>query len=280
MRNIVSAEWTKLLPHKGTWLLVWIYPIVFALILTIGLIGEPGMSKSAGTAPGWIGETTMIWHTSSFTLGRYFIAAYFALVFAGEYGWNTLKLVVPHTPRWKLVAAKYGVATGLLYIAWIAAAVLTVIAEYTKTAMAGLPVPNGVTIAAILNAHGAELLNGIVPLLLTAAYASVLAVLTRSTLAAFIISLVLITLDDLLGKIVSALSGMGMEWLAVPYRLLPGYHLENFASWVQTGKAYVVPLASGAMVEMSQLTSTLAITAWIGGLMALTFVIFQRQDIN
>ncbi len=280
MHNIVSAEWTKLLPHKGTWLLVWIYPIAFALILTIGLIGEPGMSKDAATAAGWIEETTMIWHASSITMGRYFIAAYFALVFAGEYGWNTLKLVVPHTPRWKLIAAKYAVVSGLLYLAWLAAAVMTVIAEYTKTAMANLPVPDGVTLATIASGHGGALLDGIVPMLLTAAYASVLAVLTRSTLAAFIVSLVLITLDELLGKIVGALSAFGMEWLAVPYRVLPSYHLENFASWTQTGKAYVLPLASGAAIEMSQLTSTLAIAAWIGGLMALTFFIFQRQDIN
>lgn len=280
MRNIVSAEWTKLLPHKGTWLLVWIYPILFALILTIGLMGEPGMSKDAAKAAGWIDETTMIWHVPAITMGRYFIAAYFALVFAGEYGWNTLKLVLPHTPRWKLVAAKYLVPMALLYAAWLIAAVLTVAAEYAKTALAGLPVPEGVTMATILSGHVTTLLDGVVPLLLTAAYASVLAVFTRSTLAAFIVSLVLITLDELLGKIVSALSGFGMEWLAVPYRLLPSYHLENFASWTQQGVAYKLPLASGAVIEMSQMTSTLAIAAWIGGLVALTFWWFRRQDIN
>jgi hypothetical protein len=157
---------------------------------------------------------------------------------------------------------------------------MTVAAEYTKTAMAGLPVPDGVTLAAILHGHGAALLNGVVPLLLTAVYASTLAVFTRSTLAAFIVSLVLITLDELLGKIVSALSGFGMEWLAVPYRVLPSYHLENFSSWTQTGKGFVLPLASGATVQMSQMTSTVAIFAWIGGLMALTFWWFRRQDIN
>ena len=52
MRNIVSAEWTKLLPHKGTWLLVWIYPILFFAILTIGIFAEPGMSR-----PRWSGTS-------------------------------------------------------------------------------------------------------------------------------------------------------------------------------------------------------------------------------
>ena len=280
MRNIVSAEWTKLLPHKGTWLLVWIYPIIFALILMIGLIGEPGMSKAAGVAKGWIGETTMVWHIASFPMGRYFIAAYIALVFAGEYGWNTLKLVLPHTQRWKLIAAKYAVAIGLLYAAWALAAGMTVVAEYAKTALASLPVPEGVTLGAILNGHITALLHGVAPLLLTAGYASLLAVVTRSTLAAFIASLVLITFDELFGKLIGLLSAYGMEWLSVPYRVLPGYHLDNFASWTQEGVGFQVKLASGAVVACSQTTSMLALAAWIIGLFALTFAIFRRQDVN
>ncbi|RYD50342.1 MAG: hypothetical protein EOP60_11945 [Sphingomonadales bacterium] len=280
MRNTISAEWTKLLPHKGTWLMVWIYPIAFLAILTIGLIGEPGMSKDARTAAGWIEETTMIWYLPGFTPGRYFIAAFFALVFAGEYGWNTLKLVVPHAARWKLIASKYAVALGLLYVAWIAAALLTIVMEYVKTGMAGLAVPEGVTFAAIVAGHWDVLLSSLAPLLLTAAYASTMAVLTRSTLAALIVSLVLITLDEMFGRIVRALSYYGAEWLAVPYRMLPGYHLENVMSWMREGVAFKLPLASGAVVEYSQATSLVAMAAWIGGLVALTFWWFRRQDIN
>lgn len=280
MRNIVSAEWTKLLPHKGTWLMVWIYPIALLAILLIGLIGEPGMSKDAKTAAGWIEETTMIWYFPGFTPGRYFIAAFFALVFAGEYGWNTLKLVVPHTARWKLIASKYVVSLGLLYLAWAAAAAITIVMQYVKTALAGAAVPEGATLAAILGAHWATLLPGIAPLLLTAAYASAMAVLTRSTLAALIVSLVLITLDEMLGRIVRALSYFGVEWLAVPYRILPGYHLENFLSWMREGVGFKLQLASGAYVHCSLMTSTLALAAWIGGLVGLTFWWFRRQDIN
>ncbi len=99
MRNLISAEWTKLLPHKATWLLVWIYPILFFVALAIGIMVAPESSKQAKVAAGWIAETAQIWYLAGFTLGRYFIAAYIALVFAGEYGWNTWKLVVPHAAR-------------------------------------------------------------------------------------------------------------------------------------------------------------------------------------
>jgi ABC-type transport system involved in multi-copper enzyme maturation permease subunit len=279
MRNLVSAEWTKMLPHKGTWMLVWIYPALFFVVLTIAIFAE-GKNPDAMTAKGWIDDTTMIWYTPTITLGRYFIAAYFALVFAGEYGWNTWKLVVPHAARWKLVASKYLVALGLLYIAWVATALLSIVMQYVRTAIVGEAVPAGVTFGALLNGHLSLMVLGIAPLLIAATYASLVAVLTRSTLAAFIVSLVLITLDELYGKIVLWLSTFGMEWPAALYRVLPGYHLDNLSSWIQTGAGFQYKLATGTVVACSQTVSLLALAAWIAGLAGLTFFAFRRQDIN
>ncbi|MDV3457265.1 hypothetical protein RZN05_09745 [Sphingomonas sp. HF-S4] len=282
MRNIVSAEWTKLLPHRGTWLLVWLYPIAVGLIMaiTIGVKLASRDPATAITAKTWIEQTTPIWYVPMISLGRYLVAAYFALVFAGEYGWNTWKLVVPHAARWKLIGAKYLVATGLLYLAWIGAAAIAALLQFTKFGIAGESIPQGVTLAAILAAHGKLVLLGIAPLLITAAYASVMAVLTRSTLAAFLISLVFVTLDELLGKIVGGLSNFGVEWLAVPYRVLPSYHLDNWTSWLRDGTGYQLKLASGTIVSYSQTTSLVALTLWIVGLGALCLFAFRRQDIN
>ncbi len=279
MRNTISAEWTKLLPHKGTWLLVWIYPALFFVVLTIAIFAE-GKNPDAVTAAGWIDDTTMIWYTPTITLGRYFIAAYLALVFAGEYGWNTWKLVVPHAARWKLIASKYAVAFALLFLAWTATALLSVAMQYVRTAAVGGAVPAGVTFGALLDGHYDLMLRGIAPLLITAGYATAAAVLTRSTLASVIISLVLITLDELYGKIVAWLSTFGMEWPALPYRLLPGYHLDNMSSWMQDGTAFQVKLATGTIISYSYAVSFVAITAWAIGLVGLTLLVFRRQDIN
>jgi ABC-2 type transport system permease protein len=280
MRNVISAEWSKVLPHRGTWLLVWIYPIVWFAILVISILAEPQSDPDAATAAGWIRETLPIWYVPSLNFGRYLIAAYLALVFAGEYGWNTWKLIVPHAARWKLLAAKYAVTLGLLYVAWTIAAALTVLMMWVKTLTLGDAVPLGVTMPAILHMHFQGLGWGLIPVLLTAAYASVLAVLTRSTLATFVLSLVLITLDDLLGRIVGALSHYGMEWLATPYRVLPSFHLANFASWVREDVGYQLKLASGAVVACSQAISLLVLVGWISCLSALAFLIFKRQDIH
>jgi ABC-2 type transport system permease protein len=282
MRKMVSAEWTKLLPHRGTWLLVWLYPIAVGLIMAIAIgvklaSSEPG---AALTAKAWIDQTAPVWYVPTISLGRYLVAAYFALVFAGEYGWNTWKLVVPHAARWKLIGAKYLVTIGLLYLAWIAAALIAVLLQFAKSTVAGEAIPQGVTLAAILAAHGKLILLGIAPLLITAAYASVMAVLTRSTLAAFLISLVFVTFDELLGKIVGGLSNFGMEWLALPYRVLPSYHLENWASWLRGGTGYQLNLASGTVVAYSHTTSLLVLAVWILGLATLCLFAFRRQDIN
>ncbi|MEZ0243653.1 MAG: ABC transporter permease [Sphingomonas sp.] len=279
MRNVIAAEWTKLLPHKGTWLLVWIYPILFFVVLTIALLAEPRSAKPP-SAENWIENSATIWQFATISLGRYFIAGYFALVFAGEYGWNTWKLVVPHAARWKLIGAKYGVTLALLYIAWIAAALVSILMMWVKAAVGGDAIPQGVTFPALVSGHFDLIVLGIAPVLIAATYATIAAVLTRSTLASFIIALVLITLDELFGRLVQWLSSFGMEWLAVPYRILPGYHLHNLSSWMQSGAAYQMKLAGGTVIACSQTISLLALAGWIIGLAGLTAYLFQRQDIN
>lgn len=286
MRNVMSAEWTKLLPHRGTWLLVWLYPIATFLIMTIALIVSLSSTPTAvgegnvATAAGWIDQTSIIWRIPTMSLSRYLIGAYVALVFAGEYGWNTWKLVVPHTARWKLIAAKYAVALGLLYLAWAIAAVIALAMQFVGAAVTGDAIPAGVTLGGILAAHGHLIVVSVAPLLVTVGYASVAALLTRSTLAGFLISLVMVTLDEAGNKIVAALSYFGMEWLAVLYRILPGYHLDNVSSWLNKGAGFEVKLASGAVVSYAETTSVIVLVAWIVALGAGTFVAFGRQDIN
>lgn len=280
MRNLVSAEWVKMLPHRGTWLLVWIYPILFTLVLTIAIFAEPRNPKAVITAAGWIEDSATVWQLPAFTLARYFIAAYFALIFAGEYGWNTWKLVVPHAARWKLIGAKYLVGLGLLYLAWFVTALISLALTAVRTSAVGQSIPPGVTFGAVLDGHFTYLVQALAPLLIAAAYATAAAVLTRSTLAAFIISLVLITLDELFGKLVAWLSTFGMEWLAVPYRILPGYHLDNLSHWMQQGAGYQLELAGGTVIACSQTVSLIALAAWVVGLVALTVLVFRRQDIN
>jgi hypothetical protein len=97
MLDAISAEATKLLRHRATWFLVWIYPFgmtvafLLSILVFLGGDGKPGAPMSAAK---WIDQTTVIWFVPG--VASALIGAYAALVFAGEYSWNTWKLVVPH----------------------------------------------------------------------------------------------------------------------------------------------------------------------------------------
>ena len=173
-----------------------------------------------------------------------------------------------------------GPVLALLYLAWIGTALISIAMQFVRTAVVGEAVPAGVTFGALLGEHWEMLLRGVAPLLVAAGYASLAAVVTRSTLASFIIALVLITFDELLGKLVAWFSGFGMEWLGVPYQILPGYHLDNFASWMQMGVGHQVRLAGGTVIAWSHPASEAMLVAWVVGLLGLTLWLFRRQDIN
>ena len=66
------------------------------------------------SAAGWIETSVDFWNVPAHPFGRYLLGAFVAVVFAGEYGWNTWKLIVPHRARNSLIAAKYVVALALL----------------------------------------------------------------------------------------------------------------------------------------------------------------------
>jgi hypothetical protein len=118
------------------------------------------------------------------------------------------------------------------------------------------------------------------PALLTISYAALAAVLTRSTLAALVIVIVAVTLEQLLFNGAGFLStkAPGLIWLL--FHVLPGYHLANLESWIQEGTALSAKFPTMGVVALTWTTSLAVATAWISGLVTLTFAAFKRQDIN
>lgn len=282
MLDAISAETLKLTRHKATWFLVWLYPIGFILITLIAIMvtilnPQPPEPQSLEE---WLGGTAIVWQIPGNTMGRYLIAAYVALVFAGEYGWNTWKLIVPHRARGSLIAAKYAAAFGLLLIAFTLAALISIFANWFVDMLAGDPLPSGITAGGLLAVHGEKALASLAPALVTMGYASLAAVLTRSTLAAFVVAMVATTLEQLFfnfGPMLS-LKAPALTWAL--YNVLPGYHLGNLGSWISEGKALVSVFPLSGALALSWATSLAAAAAWIGGLAGLTFLTFRRQDLN
>jgi ABC-2 type transport system permease protein len=283
MLDAVSAETLKLTRHKATWFLVWLYPALFLLLFLISLtiaLAHPGGHTKPLTAPHWIAETAIIWKLPSQTIGRYLIAAYVAVVFAGEYGWNTWKLIVPHRGRATLIAAKFVVIFLLFLAALLATAAISLFFTWLEGVVSGHPAPTGITASAIVETHARTALAGLAPFLFTLASISLAAVLTRSMVAALVIGIVVATLEQLfltLGPMLSFYAP-GLVWTL--YHALPGYHLANLASWILEGTARQSAFPDGRIVALGWTTSLAVAAAWTGGLGAATFAAFKRQDIN
>jgi hypothetical protein len=282
MLSAIRAESLKLTRHKATWFLVWLYPIGFVLIFLVAILG----SLASGDAPEqlaldkWISDTAMVWWIPGNAIGRYLIAAFTAVAFAGEYGWNTWKLIVPHRSRTSLIAAKYVMVVVLLTLALALAAALSVLGCWLDDLVTGDTTPAGITVGGLLATHGRAALSAAAPALVTIGYASLAAILTRSTIAALVVAIVAVTVEQLIFNFGPMLSLRAPQLTWLLYHGLPGYHLSNLFGWIREGTGYVAELPRAGTVALSWGASLAAALAWIAGLAALTLVSFKRQDLN
>jgi len=280
----MSAEALKLRRHRATWMLVWIFPIGAIVLPLIAIIAQ--LAQGGGPAPGapelgkWIENAAEFWNAPPNGLVRYLTCAFIAVVFAGEYGWNTWKLIVPHRSRATLIAAKYAVALGFLLAAFIAAALIVMGMTWLEDIATGDPIPQGITAGALAQAHWWGLVGGLPTILFTVALASLAAILTRSTTAALVVGIVIVTLEQLFRTFAPMLSLNLPGVVELLYRVLPGYHLANLGHWAGDGGALTVPFPSGEMISFGWEASLAIAAAWTAALVGLTFWRFGRQDIN
>lgn len=283
MLDAISAEAIKFTRHRATWGLVWIWPIgVFAIglaAIAVGLLNPSVADSGGGNAAGWISDAVAFWRVPGQGLGRYVIGAFVAVVFAGEYGWNTWKLIVPHRARRTLIAAKYIVALALLACGFALGALLFNLVGWAEDVLTGDPIPPGIALGALAKAHGLGALAAVAPLLLTTAYVSLAAILTRSTVAALMIGLFITTAEQLFRTFAPLLESYAPALVGALYRALPGYHVVNIGSRITTGELLEVPFVSGPY-SAPFAVSVAIVAGWVALLAGLTFWCFRRQDIN
>jgi len=282
MLDAIVAETLKLRRHRATWLMVWIFPVVVALVTAAVLVyhsvagaGAPSPDKGAAT---WIANSTLLLRFPSSSAGRSLTAGFAALVFAGEYSWNTWKLIVPARDRWQLVVAKWVVTFGLVAAAMIAADLIG-LAATAIDAVRGDPVPAGVTVPAIAAAHLRAGAFALVPIASTIAFAALFAIVTRSLLAAVILSFALLIIEGLLPIAAIYLYPRAPALVEVLVKALPFYHLANIGGWAK-GTGVTLLLRPGTTVAMSLAASLAVIAAWIAAAAAATLTRFIRQDLN
>lgn len=277
MLDAVLAEALKLRRHRATWLMVWIYPIAVTLILAgvllYSALSTHGPAGPPPSAADWIQDGTVLWKVPTSGAGRFLIAGFAAVVFAGEYGWNTWKLIIPARARWQLIAAKWVVALGFLMLALIAADLIIVLGSLLLD-----KIPAGVTVAAVAKAHWQAGAHALLPILYTIAFAGLFAILTQSILATVILSITLVVIEGLwplIGIFAHQYAPALITWLV---KVLPFYHVSNLNAWAKGGM--IIPLAPNEIVSMAWSTSFWALTAWIVAAGAATQARFLRQDLN
>lgn len=282
MLEALSAEALKMRAHKATWFLVWLFPIALSIVMVITIgAGMTGFDPpDRPNLADWIEDTTIIWFIPNNAVGRYLIAAFVAVLFAGEYGWNTWKLVVPHRRRNALIAGKYALTVLLFAISFALTALLLLGLGFADDALTGDAVPAGLTAATIWDTHSKAALAAVAPVLVTVGYASVAAILTRSTVAALVIAIVAITVEQLVVGFGPQLYTKFPSIVWPLYHALPGHHLANLADCIREGAALKRPFPGGLVVHYSCTASLGILFAWIAALWGATFAAFGRQDIN
>lgn len=284
MLDAVRAEALKLHRHRATWMMVWIYPVVMTLlvigVLIYGALAKQGVAAPPPSAAEWIHNGTLLWQVPRSAPGRFLLAGFVALMFAGEYGWNTWKLIIPARARWQLIAAKWLVALAFIVVALVAADIIALLGDWIGSLM-GDKIPAGVTFGAVLKAHADALAYSLFPIVFTIAVAGLFAILTQSILATVILSIALVVFEGLLPLLAffaySRAPGL-TQWLV---EVLPFYHMTNLMTWARgNGVGLDLMLSPTVKVSLSWATSFWALTAWIVAAGAATQARFLRQDLN
>ena len=283
MLDAIAAEALKMRRHRGTWLMVWIFPLAIFLIAVASLIyyqfapaNPPGEPQSASA---WIADRTLFWRAPGSAPGRILIAGFVALLFAGEYSWNTWKLIIPARKRWQLVVAKWAVAVGFVFAAFVVTDLISLATVWLRS-LQGSEIPDGVTLSGILAAHARAAAYALLPIAYATAFAGLFAVLTRSILATVIISIGLVIVEGMLGILGVFFHARAPDLTRFLIETLPPYHVLNLIEWANKKTGLVAPLGPDASVSLSWATSLAALLAWIGIAMAITLLRFSRQDLN
>ena len=117
MVELFRAEWIKLLGNRYmSALIVWVFPVgmlAFMVVSTLfvsfaAVFGEGDMAAELGFQDiDWTNQVISVWSFPTGLFGRLLVLALTALVFAGEYQWNTWKAIVPRSRRVPLILVKF-----------------------------------------------------------------------------------------------------------------------------------------------------------------------------
>jgi len=293
MRNRFRAEWQKIVGNTRPFaFLVLIYPIgaltIVLLLCLVLLVSDPFRQQVAAAPPLWNDSLINVWSlftrypTNIFLTMPFF--AFTAVLFAGEYQWQTWKNVLPRQSRLSVMLIKF-VALGLIIVVSLfAASLIWGIGGRLQTWIVGVaygPALSGAIMRDFLQDYGVQLFVTFVSTLIFSGITALLAMYTRSILASVLLTIGLRIIEAaapillLIGAQIFEREAL-INWVAYT----PTYSLQNVNSWLLLESGSTMGGMPG-LTNIPSLGGSLGvILLWMVLLVGVTAVLFQRQDIT
>ncbi len=293
MRNLLSAEWQKLIGHRWlTGFTVWIFPMgavgVFATFILI-LFLMPDSSERLVNAPlvwteQFLGPWVMFATPFGGLLARVLPITFFAGVFAGEFSWGTWKNIIPRGKRLHFIVTKYVVAVLMVMISLVLTSLLAGFGTFLLGAVTGqslIPELNSEVFADFIGDYVTAVGLGLVVVILLANYAAISAMITRSMLGSAIMGMGIMIFEEFLLPLLNLIARLlNAPDIVQLYRVTPTYNLKNASFWIQVGE----PSNNEFFIDLAQpdtfLFSVVVLLAWTIGALLVVGWFFQRQDIT
>lgn len=288
--KLFRAEWRKIMGNRWTTgCMIWIFPILAVLGTILALIAAALSSDfRAGLSlepPLWTDWALAPWIIPNNPLGLGLLLGFTAVLFAGEYQWNTWKSIVPRSRRVPLIIVKFVTVALFILFAFTLMSILLTIGVGLVSWVAGVsygPTIDGDVLRDFVEDYALQMLYAFLSTVIAAGFVSLAAMITRSILGSTIIGIVLVIGQTMLFLPLGLLSWLlKTDFFMHIYRFLPSYNLFNLMSYLygDTPEGMDMPVSEELIID-TQLFSEAVLLCWVVGLIALTAYLFQRQDIT
>lgn len=293
MRNLLSAEWQKMMGHRWmTGFTVWIFPVgavgVFATFIFLLFLMPEAKDRLLNAPLVWteqfMGPWVMFGSAGGGIFARVLPIVFCASIFAGEFSWGTWKNIVPRSQRMNLIFVKFVVAVAMLMVSLLITSFVTGLATFLLAGIGGQSVIPEVTVETISTFTGdymTAVALGLVIIVLIANYAAIASMLTQSVVGGSIAGIGIMIFEEFLLPILNLLARLlNTPEIVQFYRFTPTYNLKNATHWVQLGE----PSANQFYIDLARpdtlLFSVGLLLVWCVGALLLVVWMFNRHDIT
>ena len=287
--KLFRAEWHKIVGNRWvTGCMIWIFPALAVLATILALLAaafsssfREGMSAEPIL---WTDVAIMPWLIPNNPVGRGLLLGFTAVLFAGEYQWNTWKAIVPRAQRVPLILVKFVTVALFVVFAFALMSIILTLGMGMVSLATGAsygPSFGSAVLTEFAKDYGLQMLYAFISTIIAAGYASLAAMITRSILGSAITGIVVSIAETMLFLPLYLIAELlGKEGILHIYRFVPGINLLNLFAWLNGETPGGLEMPSGEVIVDSLLFSEVVLLGWVVGLIAFTAYLFQRQDIT